>query len=98
MATAPLNRILGQLRVSLADNQFSYDNFLVTLGQSRINFSGSVSLSGNLNTVTSALDVGAGPAAGATRYFKLGMQLPTNASNTLQGEEALFALTWHMTG
>ena len=53
---------------------------------------------GNLNTIANALDLGAGPVAGATRYFKIGMQLPTNASNTLQGEEALFALTWHMTG
>ena len=26
-----------------------------------------------------------------------GMQLPATASNTLQGAEAVFALTWHMT-
>ena len=51
----------------------------------------------NGNTIASALDLGSGPAHGTTRYFKIGMQLPTNASNTLQGEEALFALTWHMT-
>lgn len=51
----------------------------------------------NGNTLTNALDLGAGPAHGATRYFKIGLQLPTTASNTLQGEEAVFALTWHMT-
>lgn len=51
----------------------------------------------NGNTVAAALDLGAGPVHGTTRYFKIGMQLPAAASNTLQGEEALFALTWHMT-
>jgi hypothetical protein len=51
----------------------------------------------NGNSVAAALDLGAGPAHGTTRYFKIGMQLPTNASDTLQGEEAVFALTWHMT-
>lgn len=51
----------------------------------------------NGNSVAAALDLGAGPAHGQTRYFKIGMQLPATASNTLQGEEALFALTWHMT-
>jgi hypothetical protein len=51
----------------------------------------------NGNTVASALDLGTGPAHGQSRYFKIGMQLPSTASNTLQGEEALFALTWHLT-
>jgi hypothetical protein len=36
-------------------------------------------------------------AAGATRYFVIGLQLPTTASNTLQGEEALFKITWLLT-
>ena len=34
---------------------------------------------------------------GTSRYFIIGMQLPTTASTDLQGEEALFSLTWHMT-
>jgi len=42
------------------------------------------------------LDLGSGPAAQATRYFTIGIQLPTTASNTLQGEAAQFLLTWHM--
>jgi hypothetical protein len=48
------------------------------------------------NTAASALSLGAGPAAGASRYFVIGMQLPSPASNTLQGEQAVFGLTWHL--
>jgi hypothetical protein len=48
------------------------------------------------NTASSAYSLGSGPAAGASRYFIVGMQLPSGASNTLQGEEALFSLTWHL--
>lgn len=51
----------------------------------------------NGSSAASALDLGSGPARNTSRYFKIGMQLPSGASNTLQGEEALFALTWHMT-
>lgn len=43
------------------------------------------------------LNLGSGPANGASRYFIIGMQLPTNASNSLQGQEALFSLTWGFT-
>jgi hypothetical protein len=53
--------------------------------------------SGVANTAASAYSLGAGPAAGASRYFIIGMELPSTASNTLQGEEALFDLTWHLT-
>jgi hypothetical protein len=35
-------------------------------------------------------------AAGATRYFRIGMAEPINASNNLQGETATFSLYWHM--
>jgi hypothetical protein len=49
------------------------------------------------NTAASAYSLGAGPAHGASRYFIIGMQLPSTASNTLQAEEALFDLTWHLT-
>lgn len=51
----------------------------------------------NGNSVANALDLGAGPAHGQSRYFSIGVQLPATASNTLQGEEALFGLTWHLT-
>lgn len=48
------------------------------------------------NSAASSLALGTGPAAGASRYFIIGMQLPVGASNALQGEEALFSLTWHL--
>jgi hypothetical protein len=50
----------------------------------------------NLGTTSSALNLGPGPAHGQTRYFKVGMQLPATANNNLQGEAAVFALTWHI--
>ena len=50
----------------------------------------------NYTSATSSLDLGAGPAHGQTRYFRIGMQLPSNASNALQGEMAVFNLTWHL--
>jgi hypothetical protein len=31
-----------------------------------------------------------------SRYFIIGMQLPANASNTLQGQSPAFPLTWHI--
>ena len=49
------------------------------------------------NSAPTAFDLGSGPAHGQSRYFVIGMQLPTNASNALQGEEALFGLTWRVT-
>jgi hypothetical protein len=48
------------------------------------------------NSAPNAFDLGSGPAHAQSRYFIVGMQLPTTAGNTLQGEEALFSLTWHM--
>lgn len=53
--------------------------------------------SANASTPATALDLGAGPAAGKSRYFIIGMELPSNASNTLQGQAAQFGLTWHIT-
>ena len=50
----------------------------------------------NVNTTTSALDLGKGPAHATARYFLIGMQLPSTAGNALQGEAAAFGLTWHM--
>ena len=35
-------------------------------------------------------------AAGASRYFIIGMELPSTAANALQGEAAQFDLTWNV--
>jgi hypothetical protein len=51
----------------------------------------------NDNAPASALDLGTGPAHGQSRYFVIGMRLPSNASNALQGQAALFSLRWHVT-
>jgi hypothetical protein len=48
-------------------------------------------------TLGLSLDLGAGPAAQQTRTFTIGLQEPINASNTLQGQAATFALAWHLT-
>jgi hypothetical protein len=48
------------------------------------------------NSAAAAVAIGTGPARQASRYFIVGMELPPGASNTLQGEEALFGLTWHL--
>lgn len=50
-----------------------------------------------ITSTAAALDLGRGPAHDQIRYFVVGVGLPTNASNTLQGEQATFALTWHLT-
>jgi len=50
-----------------------------------------------INTLSGALNFGSGPAAGQSRYFKITVGLPANADPTLQGEEALFSLAWHVT-
>jgi hypothetical protein len=51
----------------------------------------------NHSSFAAAVDLGVGPAHGQTRYFTVGMQLPSSASNTLQGQAAQFGLTWHIT-
>ena len=48
------------------------------------------------NSPASTISLGKGPDHGASRFFVIGMQLPSTASNTLQGEEALFTLAWHL--
>lgn len=53
-------------------------------------------LSSVATSAASAVSIGGGPAHNASRYFLVGVQLPSGASNTLQGEEALFSLTWHL--
>ena len=37
-----------------------------------------------------------GLAAGASRYFIVGLELPSTAANNLQGESAVFNLTWNL--
>jgi hypothetical protein len=46
------------------------------------------------NTSISSWDFGAGPAAGASRYFVVGLQLPASAASALQAQAALFSVTW----
>jgi hypothetical protein len=50
----------------------------------------------NASTAPTAFDLGTGPIHGQSRYFLIGMQLPSTASNALQGQEALFSLTWRV--
>ena len=50
----------------------------------------------NVNTTSSALSLGSGPAHNQVRYFQIGLELPANASNSLQGEAAVFGLNWHL--
>jgi len=45
------------------------------------------------NSSGSGLSIGA-LGAGATSYFKIGVQLPLSADNTYQGRQATFDLTW----
>ncbi len=40
--------------------------------------------------------MGSGPTHGNSRYFVVGTEFPTNASNTFQGESARFSLDWHL--
>jgi hypothetical protein len=44
----------------------------------------------------SALSLGSGPTAGSSRYFIIGLKLPSTAANSLQGEAATFDLTWQV--
>lgn len=53
--------------------------------------------SANYNSSPSALDLGAGPTHSQTRYFVIGLQVPSTDTGSLQGESATFPLTWHMT-
>ncbi len=57
----------GVLRATLADSRFSYDNFLVTLANRRINFSGSVGLAGSVDLLATMPESGSGLAAGNDR-------------------------------
>jgi len=47
-------------------------------------------------SAATALSLGSGPAAMGFRYFQIGIAEPVDASNGLQGQTAVLALTWHM--
>jgi hypothetical protein len=47
------------------------------------------------NTLGQSLDLGSGPTALGSRYFQIGLELPSGAGNSLQGTEALFVLNWY---
>lgn len=42
------------------------------------------------------ISMGSGPTHGNSRYFVIGTEFPSNASNTFQGESAQFSLDWHL--
>ncbi|HLX20739.1 MAG TPA: hypothetical protein VKR23_11360 [Gaiellaceae bacterium] len=50
---------------------------------------------GNYHDTTHYLSLGS-IAAGTSRYFRIGVAEPINASNNLQGETATLSLYWHM--
>ena len=47
-------------------------------------------------TSASGLTIGSGLAAGASGYFKVSVQLPSTAGNSVQGRAAAADLTWHI--
>jgi hypothetical protein len=47
------------------------------------------------DTFGTGIDLGAGPAALDTRYFQIGIEFPSGASNAYQGTEADFTLHWY---
>ena len=52
-------------------------------------------LAATKNSSTSMYTLPGTLAAGASRYFIVGMELPATASNAMQGEAAQFDLTWN---
>jgi predicted ribosomally synthesized peptide with SipW-like signal peptide len=71
--------------------------FPAAVGACAFNASSLYVFNSNYNAVTASLDLGAGPLHNTARYFIIGMRLPVNASNNLQGQAAQFGLTWHIT-
>lgn len=47
------------------------------------------------DTLGTSLDLGSGPAALQSRYFRIGVLLPGASSNALQGTDADFTLRWY---
>lgn len=66
-AAAPIEGFAEVLLVQLRDGRFGYDNFRVTLGKSRLTFSGNVSLDGRVNLLATVPEDRSGLAAGSAR-------------------------------
>jgi hypothetical protein len=49
----------------------------------------------SFNTLGQSLDLGTGPTATNSRYFQIGLELPSSADNSLQGTGALITLKWY---
>ena len=60
----------------------------VSAGNTLFAFANTYKSAGNL------LNLGVGPVNGTSRYFIVGAELPATASNSLQGQEAQFSMTW----
>jgi hypothetical protein len=88
----------AQIYVQETDSLFNPTNCLFPAGPGTCVFSANTMayFSTVANTSASAVSLGSGPAAGASRYFLVGMQLPVGASNALQGEQAVFGFTWQL--
>ncbi|MGH3025669.1 MAG: hypothetical protein ACRDLR_04400 [Gaiellaceae bacterium] len=50
-----------------------------------------------VNTLGLSFHLGAGPTAGSSRYFRIGVEFPTTAPNSLQATTANFTLDWYLT-
>jgi hypothetical protein len=49
----------------------------------------------SFNTLGQSLDLGAGLTSLGSRYFQIGLQMPSGAGNSLQGTQALITLRWY---
>lgn len=65
-------------------------------GGTTCSFTTNLSTLATATTAANGLDLGAGPTSGGSRFFTIGIQLPSTASNAYQGEAASFVLAWHM--
>lgn len=72
IAPAHISGGAGPLHVGLADGQFSYSNFLVTLGAGRINFSGTVALDGTIRLLADIPSTSPGLSAGRSQVLITG--------------------------
>ncbi len=89
----------AQLYIEETDSNWNPTTCWYLSGSAPCTFQASTLYAFQLNHagVANALDLGSGIAHGASRYFIVGMQLPTNASTNYMGQAASFSLTWHLT-
>lgn len=50
----------------------------------------------NVPSTATTVTTPTGLAPGASRYFRIGIQLPSSAGNSMQGRKADFAFTWNL--